>query len=225
MATGVVASDQKRFDFGVQAYKDGVDEIDQRGAFPKEMARADRAIHYQSFALQPLVTLAAFAERQGVPLYSYASPTGRTIAYLCLPPRGVAQRQAPVARLNQAGAFSLPARHSRLCERLARRAHAETGCGAEPRAHGERWSLRGVRKLVCARLCAPCERHNRNNRLALPLSILILSSSHRGTLLIHSTAGGLGTNGQSTANRMRSMPSSITQHRSAGLEKFPLVVM
>jgi len=53
----------------VQAYKDGVDEIDQRGAFPKEMARADRAIHYQSFALQALVTLAGFAERQGVPLY------------------------------------------------------------------------------------------------------------------------------------------------------------
>lgn len=80
MATGVVASDQKLFDFGVQAYKDGVDEIDQRGAFPKEMARADRAIHYQSFALQALVTLAAFAERQGVPLYSDTSPTGRTIA-------------------------------------------------------------------------------------------------------------------------------------------------
>jgi len=80
MATGVVASDQKLFDFGVQAYKDGVDEIDQRGAFPKEMARADRAIHYQSFALQALVTLAAFAERQGVPLYSYTSPTGPTIA-------------------------------------------------------------------------------------------------------------------------------------------------
>ena len=80
MATGVVASDQKLFDFGVQAYKDGVDEIDQRGAFPKEMARADRAIHYQSFALQALVTLAGFAERQGVPLYSYTSPTGLTIA-------------------------------------------------------------------------------------------------------------------------------------------------
>src|ERR1700730_5198807 len=37
-------------------------------------------------------------------------PTGRTMAYLCAPPRAVAQRQAPVARLNQAGAFSLPAR-------------------------------------------------------------------------------------------------------------------
>jgi poly(beta-D-mannuronate) lyase len=80
IATGVLASDQALFDFGVQAYKDGVNEIDQRGAFPREMARAERAIHYQSFALQPLVTLAAFAERQGVPLYRYTSPTGHTIA-------------------------------------------------------------------------------------------------------------------------------------------------
>lgn len=80
IATGVVASDRELFDWGVQAYKDGVNEIDQRGAFPKEMARAERAIHYQSFALQPLVTTAELAERQGVSLYSYSSPTGHTIA-------------------------------------------------------------------------------------------------------------------------------------------------
>ena len=80
IATGVVSSDQELFDFGVQAYKDGVNELDQRGAFPKEMARSERSIHYQSFALQPLIPIAEFAERQHVPLYSYASPTGHTIA-------------------------------------------------------------------------------------------------------------------------------------------------
>lgn len=80
IATGVISSDQELFAFGVQAYKDGVDEIDQRGAFPKEMARSERSIHYQSFALQPLIPLAEFAERQGVPLFSYTSATGRTIA-------------------------------------------------------------------------------------------------------------------------------------------------
>ncbi|HEY9126457.1 MAG TPA: alginate lyase family protein [Acidobacteriaceae bacterium] len=80
IATGVLAADQDLFNFGVQTYKDGVNEIDQRGAFPKEMARAERAIHYQSFALQPLVTSAMFAERQGFPLYDYKSPTGHTIA-------------------------------------------------------------------------------------------------------------------------------------------------
>src|SRR5262249_34758079 len=64
-----------------------------------------------------------------------------------------------------------------------------------------------------------------NSRLALPLKILVLSSSHSGTVSIHCTAGLLATKGQSTANRIRSMPISITQHNSAGLEKLPLVVM
>jgi hypothetical protein len=43
------------------------------------MARHERAIHYQSFALQPLAPLAAFAERQHVPLYQYRSPSSKTI--------------------------------------------------------------------------------------------------------------------------------------------------
>jgi poly(beta-D-mannuronate) lyase len=80
IATGVISSDRELLNFGVQAYKDGVDEIDQRGAFPKEMARSERSIHYQSFALQPLIPIAAFADRQHVPLYSYTSQTGHTIA-------------------------------------------------------------------------------------------------------------------------------------------------
>jgi hypothetical protein len=80
IAAGVVSSDHELFDFGVQAYKDGIDELDQRGAFPKEMARSERSIHYQSFALQPLIPLAEFAERQHVPVFSYTSAAGRTLA-------------------------------------------------------------------------------------------------------------------------------------------------
>jgi poly(beta-D-mannuronate) lyase len=79
IATGVISSDTGLFDWGVGVYKQGIDEIDQRGAFPQEMARHERAIHYQSFALQPLVPLAEFAERQHVPLYDYRSRSGHTI--------------------------------------------------------------------------------------------------------------------------------------------------
>src|SRR5271155_307577 len=64
-----------------------------------------------------------------------------------------------------------------------------------------------------------------NSRLALPDRIFALSSSQSGTLSIQSVAGGLATNGQSTANRIWSTPISMTQHSSAGLEKLPLVVM
>lgn len=79
VATGVISSDNGLFDWGVGVYKQGIDEIDQRGALPQEMARHERAIHYQSFALQPLVPLAEFAERQHVPLYEYRSRSGHTV--------------------------------------------------------------------------------------------------------------------------------------------------
>ncbi len=79
VSVGVVSSDNDLFDWGVGVYKQAINELDARGALPQEMARHERAIHYQSFALQPLVPLAEFAERQHVPLYQYRSPTGRTI--------------------------------------------------------------------------------------------------------------------------------------------------
>jgi len=79
IVTGVISSDDELFTWGVATYKQAIDELDQRGALPQEMARHERAIHYQSFALQPLVPLAAFAEHQGIPLMHYRSPSGRTI--------------------------------------------------------------------------------------------------------------------------------------------------
>ena len=79
VSTGVISSDDALFRWGIGVYKQGIDEIDSRGALPQEMARSERAVHYQSFALQPLAPLAAFAERQHVPLYAYKSPAGHTI--------------------------------------------------------------------------------------------------------------------------------------------------
>jgi hypothetical protein len=79
VATGVISSDNGLFQWGISVYKQGIDEIDERGAFPQEMARHERAIHYQAFALQPLIPLAEFAERQHVPLYEYRSGSGHTI--------------------------------------------------------------------------------------------------------------------------------------------------
>ena len=79
VATGVISSDDDLFAWGVGVFKQAVDELDQHGALPQEMARHERAIHYQSFALQPLLPLAAFANQQHVPLFDYRSPSGRTI--------------------------------------------------------------------------------------------------------------------------------------------------
>ena len=78
VGVGVSTGDNGLFAQGVQAYKEGIAEIDERGAFPQEMARHENAIHYQGFALEPLVLLAEFAARQGVDLYGYAQH-GRTL--------------------------------------------------------------------------------------------------------------------------------------------------
>lgn len=70
-AIGILASDDKLYRFGIRSYQDAVKEIDGRGAFPKEMARHENAIHYQGFALEPLVAIAEFVTRQGIPLFDY----------------------------------------------------------------------------------------------------------------------------------------------------------
>jgi poly(beta-D-mannuronate) lyase len=72
-ATGVVASDDTLFHYGITAYQDAIKEIDPAGAFPREMARHENAIHYQGFALTPLILIAEFASRQNIDLYAYQS--------------------------------------------------------------------------------------------------------------------------------------------------------
>ena len=80
VAVGVVSSDDSLFSWGVGVFRSAVDDINPAGAFPLEMVRDELAIHYQAFALQPLIPLAEFASRQGVNLYDYRSPSGRTIS-------------------------------------------------------------------------------------------------------------------------------------------------
>lgn len=78
LSIGIVSNDNALFRFGVETYHQAISEIDAQGAFPREMARHDRAIHYQAFALQPLIPMAALAERQHVNLYAY-SEHGHTL--------------------------------------------------------------------------------------------------------------------------------------------------
>lgn len=75
---GVLSGDDELFRFGMNTFKQAVSQEDSNGAFPLEMARHENAIHYQAFALQPLIMMAEFAERQNVPAYSI-SDHGRTI--------------------------------------------------------------------------------------------------------------------------------------------------
>lgn len=75
---GVLSNDDKLFRFGVEVFKQAVGQEDESGAFPLEMARHENAIHYQAFALQPLIMIAEFGERQHIDMYG-VTEHGRAI--------------------------------------------------------------------------------------------------------------------------------------------------
>ncbi len=78
-AVGVISKDDFLFRSGLSIYGEAIDALNPEGAFPAEMARHELAIHYQAFALEPLVMIAQLAWRQGYNIY--ATPAhGETIA-------------------------------------------------------------------------------------------------------------------------------------------------
>jgi poly(beta-D-mannuronate) lyase len=78
-SVGILASDDKLYRRGLAQYVRAIGQINPDGSFPLEMARHENAIHYQSFALAPLVMIAELARRQGIDLYSLRV-NGHTIA-------------------------------------------------------------------------------------------------------------------------------------------------
>jgi poly(beta-D-mannuronate) lyase len=72
-AIGVAADDRKDFNWAMATYDNGVDQIQQDGALPLEMARGARALHYHLYALAPLVLLAEFGEANHLDLYAHAN--------------------------------------------------------------------------------------------------------------------------------------------------------
>jgi poly(beta-D-mannuronate) lyase len=72
-AIGVAADDRKDFNWAMATYDNGVDQIQQNGALPLEMARGARALHYHLYALAPLVLLAEFGEANHLDLYAHAN--------------------------------------------------------------------------------------------------------------------------------------------------------
>lgn len=76
---GVVAKDDELFRYGIARYLDTLEQIAADGSLPLEMARHELALHYQNFALLPLIGIAELAQRQGYDLYARQSRSGRTI--------------------------------------------------------------------------------------------------------------------------------------------------
>ncbi|MGO9323282.1 MAG: alginate lyase family protein [Terracidiphilus sp.] len=69
-SVGILTSDDKLYRRGLAQYFRAIGQMNSDGSLPLEMARHENALHYQSFALAPLVLIAELARRQGVDLYS-----------------------------------------------------------------------------------------------------------------------------------------------------------
>jgi|HubBroStandDraft_6_1064221.scaffolds.fasta_scaffold84122_2 poly(beta-D-mannuronate) lyase len=69
-AEGVADNDQSAFLWGIATYYQGVGLIQSDGSLAAEMNRAGMALHYQLYALAPLIMLAELGEANGVDMYN-----------------------------------------------------------------------------------------------------------------------------------------------------------
>jgi poly(beta-D-mannuronate) lyase len=78
-SVGILTNDNKLYRRALEQYVRAIGQMEPDGSLPLEMARHENALHYQSFALTPLVMIAELAARQGTDLYRIRV-NGHTIA-------------------------------------------------------------------------------------------------------------------------------------------------
>lgn len=69
VAIGTVSHQPELIDAGLARAREGLRDIGPNGALEREVKRGDRALHYHTFALLPLVFTAELARQQHVDLY------------------------------------------------------------------------------------------------------------------------------------------------------------
>jgi poly(beta-D-mannuronate) lyase len=69
-AVGIISNDDELFQYGLATYATAIAELNPDGSFPLEMARHELAMHYQAFAIEPLIMIASLAARQGYNIFS-----------------------------------------------------------------------------------------------------------------------------------------------------------
>ncbi len=72
-SVGVISQDDELLRSGLQRYFDAVALITSDGSWAAEMQRAELSLHYQNFAILPLVGIAELAARQGIDVYGVPS--------------------------------------------------------------------------------------------------------------------------------------------------------
>lgn len=69
-AQGIADNDKGAFKWGMAAYHQGVEAIEPDGSLKAEMNRESMALHYQLYALGPLIMLAELGEANGIDMYN-----------------------------------------------------------------------------------------------------------------------------------------------------------
>jgi poly(beta-D-mannuronate) lyase len=83
-AAGMALDDTRMFDWGVDKARVGIDDIQQDGTLPLELARGQRAYLYHLFAAMPLFMLANAAEKNGIDLFRENDNGLKRLGELCL---------------------------------------------------------------------------------------------------------------------------------------------
>jgi poly(beta-D-mannuronate) lyase len=83
-AAGIADHDQEAFDWGITAYRMGVDSIQPDGSLAAEMNRGQMALHYNLYALAPLIMVAELGEANGIDLYAYDDGAIHKLVKFCL---------------------------------------------------------------------------------------------------------------------------------------------
>ena len=83
-AAGMALNDDSLFRWAVEKTRVGINDIQQDGSLPLEMARAERAYLYHLFAAMPLFMMANAAEKNGIDLFSENGNALQRLGKLCL---------------------------------------------------------------------------------------------------------------------------------------------
>jgi poly(beta-D-mannuronate) lyase len=83
-AAGIADHDQEAFDWGISAYRMGIDAIQEDGSLKAEMNRGQMALHYNLYALGALIMLAELGEANGIDLYAYHHGAIHKLVNFCL---------------------------------------------------------------------------------------------------------------------------------------------
>jgi poly(beta-D-mannuronate) lyase len=131
LATGLATDDDALWQAGHAAFQKGIDDIQDDGSLPLEMARGQRALHYHDYALAPLVMMAELARLRGQDWYA-----SRDHAIDRLARRVIEGSKDPAWFNEHTGVAQLPCRPAAGSSSTAC-AHPMAACSM-PRMHADR---------------------------------------------------------------------------------------